>query len=79
MKILIVSQYFYPENFRINDLATSLLNKGHEVSVVTGNPNYPKGDFFEGYGFRFTNEYYNGIEIFRVPIISRGNNKFRLI
>lgn len=79
MKILIVSQYFHPENFRINDLASSLLNKGHEVSVVTGNPNYPKGDFFEGYGFRFINEYYKGIEIFRVPIISRGNNKFRLI
>ena len=41
MKILIVSQYFWPEDFRINDLALNLVEKGHEVLVITGNPNYP--------------------------------------
>ena len=43
MKILIVSQHFYPEPFRINDIAVSLVQLGHEVSVVTGLPNYPSG------------------------------------
>ena len=49
MKILIVSQYFYPENFRINDLALELKKRGHEITVLTGLPNYPKGEYFEGY------------------------------
>ena len=48
MKILIVSQYFYPENFRINDLALELKKRGHEITVLTGLPNYPKGEYFEG-------------------------------
>ena len=43
MKILIISQYFWPEEFRVNDLALSLIEKGHEVSVLTGLPNYPEG------------------------------------
>ena len=50
MKILIVSQYFWPEEFRVNDLAIDLVKRGHEVSVLTGNPNYPKGKFLKGYG-----------------------------
>ncbi len=51
MKILIVSQYFWPEEFRINDLALDLKARGHRVSVLTGLPNYPAGRFFPGYGF----------------------------
>ncbi len=51
MNILIVTQYFWPENFRINDLAIGLHEKGHSISVLTGIPNYPGGRFFEGYGF----------------------------
>ena len=51
MKILIISQYFYPENFKINDIAISLVQKGHEVEVLTGTPNYPFGDFYNGSSF----------------------------
>lgn len=74
MNILIVTQYFWPESFRINDLATGLYKKGHNVSVLTGIPNYPAGRFFEGYGyFQNRSEKYNGISIFRVPLTPRGN------
>jgi len=51
MNILIITQYFWPENFRINDLALGLKAKGHQVTVLTGVPNYPDGHFFQGYGF----------------------------
>ncbi|MBT9150880.1 MAG: hypothetical protein DDT40_01059 [candidate division WS2 bacterium] len=51
MKILVVTQYFWPENFRINDLVSGLRERGHEVRVLTGMPNYPGGRFFEGYSF----------------------------
>jgi glycosyltransferase involved in cell wall biosynthesis len=79
MKFLIVSQYFWPEEFRINDLAFELVKKGHEVSVITGNPNYPKGEFNEGYGFKYLTETYNGVKIFRVPIFPRKNNSIMLV
>lgn len=79
MKLLIVSQYFWPEEFRINDLALDLVKRGHDVSVVTGNPNYPKGKFIKGYGFKYSTETYQGIKIHRVPIFARGNSSFMLI
>lgn len=73
MKILIVSQYFWPENFRINDLALDLIKRGHEVSVLTGKPNYPKGKFYKGYGlFSHSFDNYNGIKVYRVPLFPRG-------
>jgi glycosyltransferase involved in cell wall biosynthesis len=69
MKILIVSQYFWPEAFRINDLATGLKKQGHEVSVLTGFPNYPLGRLFPGYSIRlFQREWYEGVSIIRVPL-----------
>ena len=43
MKILIVSQYYYPEQFQINEIAPELVRRGHEVTVLCGVPNYPKG------------------------------------
>ena len=74
MNILIVSQYFYPENFRINDFALEFKNRGHNVKVLTGIPNYPKGSFFNGYGlFKNIKENYKGIDIFRSPLIPRGS------
>lgn len=73
MKILIVSQYFWPEEFRVNDLAIDLVEKGNEVTVLTGNPNYPKGKFYQGYGLKFSTDYYHGVKIYRVPIIPRGS------
>lgn len=74
MKILIVSQYFWPENFRINDLATGLVERGHQVTVLTGIPNYPEGKFFPGYGlFRNLSQEYKGVQVIRVPLMPRGN------
>ncbi|SCY91428.1 glycosyltransferase family 4 protein [Desulfoluna spongiiphila] len=77
MKILIVTQYFWPENFRINDLAVGLKEKGHDVTVFTGLPNYPSGSFFKGYGF-FKKKYrekYKGVDVYRVPLFPRGSGK----
>ena len=56
MKILIISQYFYPENFRINDLAVELKKRGHIITILTGLPNYPKGEYFEGYSNKKNND-----------------------
>lgn len=49
MKILIVCQYYYPEQFQINEIAPELVRRGHDVTVLTGLPNYPKGEIFSGY------------------------------
>ncbi len=79
MKILIVSQYFWPENFRINDLTKELVQRGHSVTVLTGIPNYPAGIVFEEY--RKTPEafeYYWGARVYRVPMLARGNSAARL-
>mgnify|MGYP003706067289 CR=1 FL=1 len=79
MKILIVSQYFWPENFRINDLTQELVQRGHSVTVLTGIPNYPAGTVFEEY--RKTPkafEYYSGARVLRVPMVARGNGAMRL-
>ena len=80
-KILIVSQYFYPEQFRVNDIAASLVKKGYEVTVLTGLPNYPKGSFFKGFNWFNLNKeiHYEGVKIIRLPIWPRGKNKFSLI
>ncbi len=80
MHVLIVTQYFWPEDFRINDLAVGLVEKGHRVTVLTGIPNYPAGKFFPGYGvLHRRREIYRGIEILRVPLIPRGKGRsFRL-
>ena len=81
MHVLIVTQYFWPENFRINDVAIGLKEKGYEVTVLTGQPNYPDGRFFPGYGFwSKMEEGYHGIRVLRVPLIPRGNGgAFRLL
>ena len=74
MRILIISQYFYPENFKINDIAFFLKNNGFDVTVLTSKPNYPKGRFFKGYNFFNKNsEVIKGVKIIRVPTIPRLN------
>lgn len=79
MRILIVSQYFWPENFRINELAADLLDRGHEVTVLTGVPNYPSGQPFPEYRQNpGAYSVYKGARVFRVPIISRGRSRLRL-
>lgn len=80
MKLLIVTQYFYPENFRINDLALALKQKGHQITVFTGKPNYPEGEFYKGYSFfSKSKEIYNEIRIIRTPLFPRKRGHFRLI
>ena len=72
MNILIITQYFYPENFRINDFAIDLLNKGHNISVLTAIPNYPFGEYYSGYGLiNKQKNIYNNIKIYRSPVIPR--------
>jgi glycosyltransferase involved in cell wall biosynthesis len=80
MKILIVSQYFWPESFRINDLAADFVERGHAVTVLTGLPNYPEGALNEDYrrdpeAFRT----YRGARIVRVPHVLRGKGKISLM
>ena len=49
MKLLVISQYYYPEQFKINEICESLVEKGHSVKVITGLPNYPTGKIFDNY------------------------------
>jgi len=77
VKILIVTQYFWPENFRINDLVLGLIERGHQVDVYTGLPNYPQGRFFDGYGLGgpYHQRYHDKINVIRCPLIPRGQKK----
>ncbi|PRC92711.1 glycosyltransferase family 4 protein [Solimicrobium silvestre] len=80
MRILIVTQYFWPENFRINDLASDFANKGHEVTVLTGSPNYPEGDLYPEFAAdpgRFSK--YQSVKILRIAHVLRGQSKVRLM
>jgi glycosyltransferase involved in cell wall biosynthesis len=81
MKILLLSQYFWPENFRVNDLSLGLVQRGHQVTVLTGIPNYPDGKFFSGYNFfKNTRQNYCGSQVIRVPLIPRGKGgNFNLV
>ena len=73
MRLLVVSQYFWPEDFQINDICRELVRRGHGVTVLCGTPNYPSGRTFAGHGwFRRTREVFEGVEIVRIPQIARG-------
>ena len=73
MNVLIVTPYFFPEHLVINGLCTELVNRGHEVTVITGKPNYPDGKYFKGFGiFSKIKSIYNGAVVYRLPIIPRG-------
>ena len=76
MRILVVTNHFWPENFRINDLALGLKERGHEITVFTGVPDYPGGKFHAGYGiFKRRTEDYQGVRVVRFPLIPRGKGK----
>lgn len=81
MRILVVTQYFWPENFKINDLVSELEKKDHQVTVLTGKPNYPAGVTFQEFKEdpkKFNK--FNKSNIVRVPILTRGKgNSFKLI
>jgi glycosyltransferase involved in cell wall biosynthesis len=81
LKILIVTQYFWPESFKVNDLALELKNRGHEVTVYTGLPNYPQGKFHSGYSISGPyKEDYQGVKVIRSPLFPRGKGLgFRLL
>lgn len=80
MKILVITQYFYPETFRVNTLVTELVNRGHDVTVLTGYPQYPQGRIYDGYGFN--NPYdkvWNGAKIERIKMRPRGKTPIGLL
>lgn len=80
MRILVVSQYFWPENFRVNDLVKEWVQRGHQVTVFTGIPNYPAGKVFDAYQAQpsaFAT--YEGAEVVRVPMLPRGSGGLRLM
>ncbi len=73
MKILLWSQYFYPENFHINSIAEALSKKGLELTVLTGKPNYPEGKIVDGYnGWGVQYDSFHDATVIRVPLIPRG-------
>ena len=72
MRILVISQYFFPENFRINDLVFSLKQRGHHIEVLTGKPNYPKGEYFDSYSWNGpSEEEIQDVKIYRSNLILR--------
>jgi colanic acid biosynthesis glycosyl transferase WcaI len=76
MRILVVAQYFWPESFGINDVVLGLRERGHEVVVLAGMPNYPKGELYPGYGwFTPARQHMDGIPVFRAPQVTRGKSK----
>lgn len=80
MRILVVTQYFWPENFRINDLVSEFCGLGHEVTILTGYPNYPSGSVFPDFSSNpsaFTR--FKNANIVRVPVISRGKGGLMLM
>ena len=76
LNVLIVTQYFWPETFRINDLAVGLEERGHRVTVLTGMPSYPSREMFPGHGgWSPRRERFRGVEVVRVPHAGRGKGK----
>lgn len=77
--ILVVTQYFYPEQFRINDMCAEWVKRGYEVTVLTGYPNYPQGEYYEGYGrSKHLKQIWKGIKIIRIPLTARKQGSVRL-
>ncbi len=80
MKILIISQYYYPEQFQINEIAPELVKRGHDVTVVCGLPNYPQGKIYPGYNDKDKwNEVIDGVNVIRCKQKPRGNNPLTLV
>ncbi|MDT2706169.1 glycosyltransferase family 4 protein [Enterococcus dispar] len=79
MKILIVCQHYFPEQFRINDIAEEMVRQGHEITVLTGKPNYPEGKIKKGYLIGKKVEIINGVKVIRCPIIPRRKSKIFML
>lgn len=79
MNILVVSQYYYPEQFKINDICESLVKRSHSVTVLTGLPNYPSGIISEKYkSGQNRSEVINGIKVERCFLTGRGKGSVKL-
>jgi glycosyltransferase involved in cell wall biosynthesis len=75
VRTLIVSQYFWPEEFRINEVTRSLVEKGLQVDVLTGKPNYPQGQIYKNFRFwGVAHDFFHHAQVSRVPLIPRGKN-----
>jgi hypothetical protein len=73
MKLCIFTNHFFPENFKVNDIAFELVKRGYEITVITAIPDYPQGTFYDGYSlFKRRRECINGVQVIRLPIIPRG-------
>lgn len=80
MKILVISQYYYPEPFKIHEICEEFVKRGNEVTVITGRPNYPDGKLIDGYDDpNRMNEIVNGVHVIRTAIPLRGDNPISLI
>ena len=79
-KILVYTNHYFPENFKINDIVNHFDDQEYSVKVITGIPNYPSGKIFQNYGyFKKTNETKGNVKIRRLPLITRGRgSSFRL-
>jgi len=77
MRLIIVSQHFYPDSFRVNDIAFALREQGHEVRVITGLPDYDAGTVPPPYRrFRKRREAVRGVEVIRLPTTRRRSGAF---
>ena len=65
MNILVVSQYYYPEPFRVNEICEELVRRNNKVTVLTTNPNYPDGEIYDGYEDKKSIEEINGVTVYR--------------
>jgi glycosyltransferase involved in cell wall biosynthesis len=81
MNITVISQYFHPEHFRINEIVAELVNYGCNIKLITGYPNYPHGNFYSGYkrNFIYSVETIFGADVIRCPIFPRRKNAFMLL
>lgn len=79
MRLLVVSQYFWPEDFRVNDFVLGMRERGHEVTVLTGLPNYPGGKVYDAYhADPAAHARFHDVEVVRVPLVPRGSNAVML-
>lgn len=76
MRILLITQYFWPESFIINELAEILAEQGHTIKVLTGKPNYPDGEIYEGYTKDGLMDecFRSNISVHRIPLRPRGKS-----
>ena len=79
MKILVVTQYYYPEPFRINEICEELVRRGHGVTVLTGRPNYPDGKVYSGYENAHLEEVVNGVKVIRCKMRPRKTGSVNLL